>query len=80
MLPQSDLVSTYYDTPTLALCRRERLALRVRRQRRRFVQTVKAEDPNLDALERREGEEPIARRGPCCGPFDPNGTIARLNA
>jgi hypothetical protein len=40
---RSQLVSTYYDTPALAL-HRERLSLRVRKQGGEFVQTVKAED------------------------------------
>ncbi|KRR07317.1 hypothetical protein CQ12_00560 [Bradyrhizobium jicamae] len=41
---RSTLVSTYYDTPGLAL-HRERLSLRIRRQGSEFVQTVKVEDP-----------------------------------
>ena len=40
---QSDLVSTYYDTCTLALHRR-RLTLRVRRQGGEFVHTIKADE------------------------------------
>jgi CYTH domain len=39
---QADLVSIYYDTPDLAL-NRKRLTLRVRKQGRRFVQTVNDE-------------------------------------
>jgi inorganic triphosphatase YgiF len=51
------LVSTYYDTPTLAL-HRERLSFRVRKQGREFVQTVKAENPTqADILERKEWED-----------------------
>jgi inorganic triphosphatase YgiF len=61
---QSDLVSTYYDTCTLALHRR-RLTLRVRRQGGEFVQTIKADDPaKLDLLERREWEAPIESSQP----------------
>ena len=56
---RSTLVSTYYDTPTLAL-HRERLSLRVRKQGSEFVQTVKVEDPaRLDILERGEWEDHI---------------------
>jgi inorganic triphosphatase YgiF len=61
---QSDLVSTYYDTRTLALHRRG-LTLRVRRQGRKFVQTIKADDPaKSDLLERREWEAPIESSQP----------------
>jgi inorganic triphosphatase YgiF len=61
---QSDLVSTYYDTCTLALHRR-RLTLRVRRQGGEFVHTIKADDPaKLDLLERREWEAPIESSQP----------------
>jgi inorganic triphosphatase YgiF len=53
------LVSTYYDTPTLAL-RRQGLRLRVRKLGREFIQTVKAENlADLDMLERQEWEEPV---------------------
>src|ERR1700704_4779397 len=38
---QSDLTSTYYDTPDLALYRKQ-LTLRVRKQGRRYVQTARA--------------------------------------
>jgi inorganic triphosphatase YgiF len=58
------LVSTYYDTSTLALYR-ERLSFRVRKQGREFVQTVKAENPTqLDMLERREWEDQIQSKRP----------------
>jgi inorganic triphosphatase YgiF len=58
------LVSTYYDTSTLALYR-ERLSLRVRKQGREYVQTVKAENPTqLDVLERREWEDQIQSKRP----------------
>ena len=61
---QSELVSTYYDTPTLAL-RREGLTLRVRKQGRKFLQTVKADGPgSIDWLERWEWEGPIASDQP----------------
>jgi inorganic triphosphatase YgiF len=61
---QSDLVSTYYDTPDFAL-RRKQLTLRVRKQGRRYVQTAKAGDfawSNL--LARREWEDSIANKRP----------------
>jgi inorganic triphosphatase YgiF len=61
---RSKLVSTYYDTPTLAL-HRERLSLRVRKQGGEFVQTVKAEDPTqADVLERKEWEDHIPSKRP----------------
>jgi hypothetical protein len=59
---QADLVSIYYDTPDLAL-NRKRLTLRVRKQGRRFVQTVKAGDfAESDLLARREWEDVIGAR------------------
>jgi inorganic triphosphatase YgiF len=58
------LVSTYYDTPALAL-HRELLSLRVRQQSREFVQTVKAENPTrTDVLERKEWEDQIPSKRP----------------
>jgi triphosphatase len=58
------LVSTYYDTPMLAL-HRERLSFRVRKQGREFVQTVKAENPTqADVLERKEWEDHIPSKLP----------------
>jgi triphosphatase len=61
---QSDLTSTYYDTPDLALHRKQ-LTLRVRKQGRKFVQTVKAGDvAESDLLTRREWEDPIASSRP----------------
>ena len=61
---QSDLTSTYYDTLDLAL-HRELLTLRVRKQGRKFVQTVKAGDlAGPDLFARREWEDPIASRRP----------------
>jgi triphosphatase len=54
---RSKLVSTYYDTPALAL-HRERLSFRVRQQGPEFVQTIKAENPaQADVLERKEWED-----------------------
>jgi triphosphatase len=61
---QSELTSTYYDTPDLALYR-EGLTLRVRKQGRTFVQTVKAGDfAGADLVTRREWEDPIAGMRP----------------
>ncbi|SDR63464.1 Inorganic triphosphatase YgiF, contains CYTH and CHAD domains [Rhizobiales bacterium GAS113] len=61
---QSDLTSTYYDTPDLALHRKQ-LTLRVRKQGRKFVQTVKAGDfAESDLLARREWEDPVATERP----------------
>jgi inorganic triphosphatase YgiF len=58
------LVSTYYDTPALAL-HRERLSFRVRKQGSEFVQTVKAENPTqADILERKEWEDHIPSKRP----------------
>jgi inorganic triphosphatase YgiF len=58
------LVSTYYDTPMLAL-HRERLSFRVRKQGREFVQTVKAENlTQADVLERKEWEDHIPSKRP----------------
>lgn len=56
---QVDLTSTYYDTLDLAL-HRNQLTLRVRKQGRQFVQTVKAGDfAGADLLARREWEDSI---------------------
>ena len=61
---QSDLTSTYYETPDFAL-HRKLLTLRVRKQGRKFVQTVKAGDlAGPDLLARREWEDPIASGRP----------------
>jgi triphosphatase len=61
---RSKLVSTYYDTPALAL-HRERLSLRVRKQGEEFVQTVKADNPaQMDVLERKEWEDRIPTEQP----------------
>jgi triphosphatase len=57
---QSRLVSTYYDTPNLALKRRG-LSLRVREQGGRFIQTVKTGDPGSSGLlTRGEWEDELA--------------------
>ncbi len=54
------LVSTYFDTPDLALHRRS-LTLRVRKIGRRYVQTVKADDGlSIGGLNRPEWETPLA--------------------
>ena len=56
---QLDLTSTYYDTPDLKL-HRNQLTLRVRKQGRQFVQTVKAGDfAGADLLARREWEDAV---------------------
>jgi triphosphatase len=58
------VVSTYYDTPTLAL-HRERLSFRVRKQGSEFVQTLKAENPaQADILARKEWEDQIPSKRP----------------
>ena len=69
MAPVSDslrcrLISTYYDTPDLALKRRG-LTLRVREQSGRFIQTVKAGDlGGGDILTRGEWEDELAANRP----------------
>jgi triphosphatase len=69
MAPEADssrrrLISTYYDTPDLALKRRG-LTLRVREQGDRFIQTVKAEDlDGSDILTRGEWEDEVAANRP----------------
>jgi len=61
---RSRLVSTYYDTPDLALKRRG-VSLRVREQDGRFIQTVKTGDPTRgDVLTRGEWEDELAESGP----------------
>jgi len=60
----SRLISTYYDTPSLAL-KRQGVSLRVREQDGRFIQTVKAGDPSCgDLLTRGEWEDELAESGP----------------
>ena len=61
---QSRLISTYYDTPNLALKRRG-LSLRVREQGGRFIQTVKTGDPGGgNLLMRGEWEDELAKSWP----------------
>jgi len=60
----SRLISTYYDTPDLALKRRG-LSLRVREQGGRFIQTVKTTNPGgIDILKRGEWEDELAEARP----------------
>jgi inorganic triphosphatase YgiF len=59
---RSTLVSTYFDTPDRAL-NNGKMALRVRKHGRRFVQTVKAE-MGSDIAARGEWEDAIARPDP----------------
>ena len=60
----SRLISTYYDTPDLALKRRG-VSLRVREQGGRFIQTVKTGDPSSgDVLTRGEWEDELAESCP----------------
>jgi triphosphatase len=59
---RSTLVSTYFDTPDRAL-NKGKMALRVRKRGRRFVQTVKAE-PGGDIAARGEWEDAIERPDP----------------
>jgi triphosphatase len=60
----SRLISTYYDTPDLAL-KRQGLSLRVREQDGRFIQSVKAGDPSSgDILTRGEWEDELAESCP----------------
>ena len=61
---QLRLISTYYDTPDLALKRRG-LSLRVREQSGRFIQTVKTGEPGgSDLLTRGEWEDELAAGAP----------------
>ena len=61
---RSRLISTYYDTPDLALKRRG-LSLRVREQDSRFIQTVKmAGVGGGDLLSRGEWEDELAENSP----------------
>jgi triphosphatase len=60
----SRLISTYYDTPDLAL-KRQGVSLRVREQGGRFIQTVKTGDPSSgDVLTRGEWEDELAGSRP----------------
>jgi len=61
---RSRLISTYYDTPDLALKRRG-VSLRVREQGGRFIQTVKTGDTTSgDVLTRGEWEDELAESRP----------------
>lgn len=60
---RSTLTSTYYDTPEQAL-RRNDLELRVRKQGRRFIQTVKAHATADEILARGEWEDRIRGEQP----------------
>jgi inorganic triphosphatase YgiF len=58
------LQSIYYDTPDFAL-RRRNMTLRVRRQNRKLIQTIKSGEVNgTDALARHEWEDEIRRPQP----------------
>jgi inorganic triphosphatase YgiF len=71
----SRLISTYYDTPDLALKRR-RVSLRVREQDGRFIQTVKTGDPcGGDVLTRGEWEDELAESGPDPGAAQSGGHL-----
>lgn len=60
----STLISTYYDTPELAL-KQKRVALRVRETGQGFVQTIKGETKSQDGLsEREEWEWPLQSSRP----------------
>src|SRR5215472_17443988 len=60
----SRLISTYYDTPDLAL-KRHGVSLRVREQGGRFIQTVKTTDPSgADIMKRGEWEDEVAEGHP----------------
>src|SRR5438128_1203649 len=66
---RSRLISTYYDTPDLALKRRG-ISLRVREQDGRFIQTVKTAGVGTgDLLSRGEWEDEVAENSP-----DPQAT------
>ena len=61
---QENLISTYYDTPTLGLHKRG-LSLRVREQAGRLIQTVKAEDARAAGLlSRGEWEDTLVENRP----------------
>jgi len=60
---RSTLISTYFDTTDGAL-KNENITLRVRKQGRRFVQTVKSADVTADIAARGEWEDPIRQETP----------------
>src|SRR5256885_14246895 len=69
------LTSTYYDTPSFDLKQRD-VTLRVRRQGRRFIQTVKTDDlTGRDPLRRGEWENEIGGGG--AGPGGGEGSGGR---
>jgi triphosphatase len=79
---QEKLISTYYDTPERAL-QRQGLTLRVREQRGRLIQTVKAEDRAAGILSRGEWEDALTENrpdpaAPQSGPHLPQGSGAEL--
>lgn len=57
------IASTYFDTPELAL-RDRALSLRIRKNGRGYVQTVKADTPGAVAVERAEWQAPLHRAAP----------------
>jgi triphosphatase len=81
---QERLISTYYDTPDLAL-KRHGMTLRVREQGGRFIQTVKADDAaGAGMLSRGEWEDVLSDNqpdgsAPESGRHLPRGVIGRLH-
>jgi inorganic triphosphatase YgiF len=77
------LVSTYFDTPDLAL-KRAGSTLRVRDMEGRFIQTLKTADPaGASVLGRGEWEDPVAENrpdplAPCSGSLLPDGVAGEL--
>jgi triphosphatase len=77
------LVSTYFDTPDLAL-KQAGASLRVREDQGHFVQTLKAADPGgANLLGRGEWEDPVAEnrpdpQAPCSGARLPEGVADEL--
>lgn len=63
-IKRQSLVATYYDTPDLALYRRS-LTLRIRKEGRRYVQTLKEGNPSVaSGFGRLEWQAPVARLSP----------------
>ena len=71
------LVTTYFDTPDLAL-RRLGASLRIRRTGSKYVQTVKLDDPQADLGARGEWEWPVGSPNPDLAKLDglPDGLDA----